>query len=105
MAELIAYAKANPGKLNFGSAGVGSAPHMGFALFGVAAGIDMVHVPFAGLGPATNALMAGTVDLSLVTPPFAKPHVEAGTVRVAGDHGQVAPPAAARRADPAGGRA
>ena len=49
MAELIAYAKANPGKLNFGSAGVGSAPHMGIALIGVAAGIDMVHVPFAGL--------------------------------------------------------
>ena len=51
MAELIAYAKANPGKLNFGSAGVGSAPHMGIALISVAAGIDMVHVPFAGLGP------------------------------------------------------
>ena len=51
MAELIAYAKANPGKLNFGSAGIGSAPHMGIALISVAAGIDMVHVPFAGLGP------------------------------------------------------
>jgi len=82
MAELIAYAKANPGKLNFGSAGVGSAPHMGIALIGVAAGIDMVHVPFAGLGPTTNALIAGTVDLALVTPPLIKPHVESGAVRV-----------------------
>ena len=82
MAELIAYAKANPGKLNFGSAGVGSAPHMGIALIGVAAGINMVHVPFAGLGPATNALIAGTVDLALVTPPLIKPHVESGKVRV-----------------------
>jgi tripartite-type tricarboxylate transporter receptor subunit TctC len=81
MAELIAYAKANPGKLNFGSAGVGSAPHMGIALISVAAGIDMVHVPFAGLGPTTNALIAGTVDLALVTPPLIKPHVESGAVR------------------------
>jgi tripartite-type tricarboxylate transporter receptor subunit TctC len=82
MAELIAYAKANPGKLNFGSAGVGSAPHLGIALISVAAGIDMVHVPFAGLGPTTNALIAGTVDLALVTPPLIKPHVESGAVRV-----------------------
>jgi len=81
MAELIAYGKANPGKLNFGSAGVGSAPHMGIALISVAAGIDMVHVPFAGLGPTTNALIAGTVDLALVTPPLIKPHVESGAVR------------------------
>ena len=80
--ELIAYAKANPGKLNFGSAGVGSAPHMGIALMSAAAGIDMVHVPFAGLGPATNAVVAGTVDLSLVTPPLIKPHIESGAVRV-----------------------
>ncbi len=82
MAELIAYAKANPGKLNFGSAGIGSAPHMGIALISVAAGIDMVHVPFAGLGPTTNALIAGTVDVALVTPPLIKPHVDSGAVRV-----------------------
>ena len=82
MAELVAHAKANPGKLNFGSAGVGSAPHLGIALMNVAAGIDMVHVPFAGLGPATNALIAGTVDIGLVTPPQAKPHVASGAIRV-----------------------
>ncbi len=46
--ELVAYAKANPGKLNYGSAGVGSAPHLGLALFANAAKIEMVHVPFAG---------------------------------------------------------
>ena len=79
--ELIAYAKANPGKLNYGSAGPGSAPHMGLALFANAAGIDMVHVPFAGLGPALNAVMAGTVHLSLTTVPFAKPQGEAGKIR------------------------
>ncbi len=82
MAELVAHAKANPGKLNFGSAGIGSAPHLGIALINVAAGIDMVHVPFAGLGPATNALIAGTVDIGLVTPPQAKPHAASGTIRV-----------------------
>lgn len=79
--ELITYAKANPGKLNYGSAGLGSVPHLGVALFANAAKIDMVHVPFAGLGPALNAVMAGTVDLSLTTVPFAKPQEEAGTVR------------------------
>jgi tripartite-type tricarboxylate transporter receptor subunit TctC len=82
LADLIAYAKANPGKLNFGSAGVGSAPHMGIALMSNAAGINMVHVPFAGLGPATNALIAGTVDIGLVTPPLVKPHLDSGALRV-----------------------
>jgi tripartite-type tricarboxylate transporter receptor subunit TctC len=82
MAELIAYAKANPGKLNYGSAGVGTAPHLGIVLMNAAAGMDMVHVPFAGLGPTTNALVAGTVDIALVTPPQIKPHVESGVVRV-----------------------
>jgi len=80
--ELIAYAKANPGKLNYGSAGLGSAPHLGLALFANAAKIDMVHVPFGGLGPALNAVMAGTVELSLTTVPFATPQAEAGTIRV-----------------------
>ncbi len=82
VADLIAYAKTNPGKLNFGSAGVGSAPHMGIALMNNAASINMVHVPFAGLGPATNALIAGTVDIGLVTPPLVKPHLDSGALRV-----------------------
>jgi tripartite-type tricarboxylate transporter receptor subunit TctC len=80
--ELIAYAKANPGKLNFGSAGVGSAPHLGIALMNVAAGLDMVHVPFTGTGPALQALAQGTVDLALITTQQAKPYSEAGTLRV-----------------------
>jgi tripartite-type tricarboxylate transporter receptor subunit TctC len=81
MAEFVAYAKANRGKLNYGSAGVGSAPHLVVALISTAAGIEMVHVPFAGLGPATNALIAGTVDVGLVTPVQVKPHVESGALR------------------------
>ena len=82
LAELIAYAKANPGKLNYGSAGLGSAPHMGLAMFANAAKIDMTHVPFQGLGPALNAVMAGTVDLAISTVQFAKPQADAGTVRL-----------------------
>ena len=78
IAEFVAYAKANPNKLNYGSAGVGSAPHMSMALIATKAGIQMVHIPFAGLGPATNALLAGTVDVALITPAQVKPHVDSG---------------------------
>ena len=81
VADFVAYAKANPGKLNYGSAGVGSAPHMTMALLSTVAGIQMVHVPFAGLGPATNALIAGTVDIGLVTPVQVKSYVDAGTLQ------------------------
>jgi tripartite-type tricarboxylate transporter receptor subunit TctC len=90
--ELIAYAKANPGKLNYGSAGLGSAPHMGLALFANAAGINMTHVPFQGLAPALNAVMAGNIDLVLSTVPFAKPQGEAGTVRLVGITGPARDP-------------
>jgi tripartite-type tricarboxylate transporter receptor subunit TctC len=81
MTEFVAYATANPGKLNYGSAGAGSLPHLVMALIGKAANIQMVHVPFAGLGPATNALIAGTVDVGLVTPVQVKPHLESGALR------------------------
>src|SRR2546425_1868053 len=57
--ELIEYAKANPGKLNFASGGVGSLPHLTFELFRMESGIDAIHVPYAGGAPATTALMAG----------------------------------------------
>jgi tripartite-type tricarboxylate transporter receptor subunit TctC len=82
LAELVAHAKANPEKLNFGSAGVGSAPQMGVELMSGAAGIKMVHVPFNGLGPATNALLAGTVDLAFITPQPIKGHIESGALRI-----------------------
>src|SRR5271156_4042949 len=71
-ADLVAYGKSNPGHLNYGSAGLGSAPHLTMAMIAAEAGIQMVHVPFAGLGPATNALVAGTVDVGLVIPVQAK---------------------------------
>ena len=81
-AELVAHAKANPEKLNFGSAGVGSAPHMGVELMNGAAGMKMVHVPFNGLGPTTNALIAGTVDVAFLSPQPIKGHLESGALRV-----------------------
>jgi tripartite-type tricarboxylate transporter receptor subunit TctC len=61
--ELVAYAKANPGKLNFASGGIGTLPHLTYELFRMEAGIDAVHVPYAGGAPATTALMAGQADV------------------------------------------
>jgi tripartite-type tricarboxylate transporter receptor subunit TctC len=63
VAELIAYAKANPGKISMGSAGVGSVPHMAGELFKLMAGIDMVHVPYRGNAPALTDLLAGQVQV------------------------------------------
>lgn len=61
--EFIAYAKANPGKINYGSAGAGSATHLACVLFGQQAGIEIRHVPYRGTGPALNDLVSGTLDL------------------------------------------
>src|SRR5215475_15900562 len=61
VAELIAYAKANPGKINFGSPGVGSTGHLAAELFKAMAGVDIIHVPYRGAAPAMTDLMAGHV--------------------------------------------
>jgi tripartite-type tricarboxylate transporter receptor subunit TctC len=74
--ELVAYAKKNPGKLNFGSSGNGSAPHLAGVLFMREAGVDMVHVPFKGGAPSVQALLAGDIQLSFATPPSVLPHVK-----------------------------
>jgi len=74
--ELIAYAKKNPGKLNFGSSGNGSAPHLAGVLFMRVAGVEMVHVPFKGGAPSVQALLAGDIQLSFATPPSVLPHVK-----------------------------
>jgi tripartite-type tricarboxylate transporter receptor subunit TctC len=87
-AELVAYAKSHPGRLNYGSAGLGSAPHLTMAMIAAKAGIQMVHVPFAGLGPATNALVAGTVDVGLVIPVQAKQLIDAGRLRALATTGE-----------------
>lgn len=63
VSELIAYAKANPGKLNYGSVGIGSAHHLAGEMLKLRAGIDMAHVPYKGSGPARAALLAGEVQV------------------------------------------
>ena len=73
--ELIAYAKQNPGKLNYGSSGNGSAPHLAAVLFTRLAGVDIVHVPFKGGAPSVQALLAGDIQLSFATPPSVLPHL------------------------------
>ena len=86
-AELIAYAKANPGKLTFGSSGVGSASHLSGALFAQMAGIDMLHVPYRGTGPAVTDLLGGRIDLMFAPALVVTPHIAAGTLRVIGTTG------------------
>jgi len=79
--EFIAYAKANPRKINYGSAGVGSIVHMAAALFEVEAGVQMVHVPYRGMAPALTDLMGDRVQAIFSTMPPAVPHVKAGRLR------------------------
>jgi tripartite-type tricarboxylate transporter receptor subunit TctC len=81
--ELVAYAKANPGKLNFGSGGVGSSQHLFAVMFKAATGIDIVHVAYKGTSPSETALVAGQVDFML-DPPTCLPFVQAGKLRILG---------------------
>jgi tripartite-type tricarboxylate transporter receptor subunit TctC len=79
--ELIAYAKSNPGKLNYASSGNGSAPHMAAVLFQRLAGVEMVHVPYKGGAPAVQSVVAGDTQLSFATPPSVLPLVQAGRLK------------------------
>jgi len=81
VAELIAYAKANPGKLAYGSAGIGSTLHLAGELFKRAAGIDMVHVPYKGAAPAATDLIAGQIPLMFGPATALLPLAEAGKIR------------------------
>ena len=78
--ELIAYAKANPGKLNFASSGVGTTIHLSGELFKRMAGIDMVHVPYRGSANAVSDLIAGQIDLMFDNLPSIEPQARAGNV-------------------------
>ncbi len=62
--ELIAYARANPGALRYGSPGIGGSPHMGMVLFGQMTGTQLVHVPYQGAAPALMDVMAGHIDMA-----------------------------------------
>jgi tripartite-type tricarboxylate transporter receptor subunit TctC len=79
--ELIAYAKANPGKLNYASQGNGSVSHIGTEIFKQSTGIDMVHVPYKGSGPAIQDVLAGQVQVFITTPPSVMQHVQSGKLK------------------------
>jgi tripartite-type tricarboxylate transporter receptor subunit TctC len=81
VAELIAYIKANPGKVNYGSAGIGSTEHMSGALFRALAGLDIVHVPYRGGAPMMGDLVAGHIQMSIETSGAATPFIKADQVR------------------------
>src|SRR5205085_5840465 len=81
VSELIAYAKANPGKLSFGSGSSGSAGHLAGELFKVDTGIDMVHIPFKGGAPAMQALLAGDTQLMFDNLANSMPQVKAGKLK------------------------
>ena len=82
--ELIAYAKANPGKVNFGSSGIGAAAHLTTELLKQTSGIDMVHVPYKGTAPALTALMANDIQILVDVPSTLMPHVRGGKIRALG---------------------
>ncbi len=81
VAELIAYAKANPGKVNYGSAGVGSVNHITGEYFARAAGITLLHVPYRGTGPALTDLLGGHIPMALAPIPAIHANVAAGLLR------------------------
>lgn len=86
-AELIAYAKANPGKLSYGSSGSGAASHLSGALFAQMAGIDMLHVPYRGMGLAVPDLLGGRIQLLFAPAITVAPQIAAGTLRMIGTTG------------------
>ena len=81
VAELIAYAKANPGKVNFGSAGAGTASHITGEYFAASAGITLVHIPYKGTGPALTDLLGGHIPMAFAPIPASHPNVTAGKLR------------------------
>ena len=81
VAEFIAYAKANPGKLNYGSSGLGSSPHLATELLMSMTGIRMVHVPYKGIAPAIAGQLANDVQLSFTPIAVGMPHAKAGKLR------------------------
>ncbi|MGH6768339.1 MAG: Bug family tripartite tricarboxylate transporter substrate binding protein [Xanthobacteraceae bacterium] len=78
--ELIAFARANPGKLNFGSAGIGTTGHLGQALLTHVAKINLTHIPYRGAAPSVKDLIAGQIDGVVDNPPTVVAHIRAGTI-------------------------
>lgn len=80
--ELIAYARANPGKLRYGTSGVGSIAHVGFVLLEKRAGIQMLHAPYKGMSAVVNDLLGGHIDLALVTPQTISAQADSDKIRI-----------------------
>src|SRR5215470_4810625 len=79
--ELVAYAKANPGKVNYGSAGVGTVSHVSGVYFANAAGIDLVHIPYKGTGPALADLLGGHIPMAFAPIPATHANIAEGKLR------------------------
>ena len=79
--DFIAFARKNPGKLNFGSPGVGTPGHLASVLFNKQAGLDLVHVAYKGSGPTTTALLQREIDVFFGTPAAVEPHIKSGEFR------------------------
>ncbi len=82
LAELIAYARAHPGRLTYGSGGSGSMSSLGAELLKAMAGVDMVHVPYRGSAPSISALVSGEIDIMFADLSLLTPHAKAGTLRL-----------------------
>jgi tripartite-type tricarboxylate transporter receptor subunit TctC len=82
--ELLSYAKANPGKLSFGSAGTGGATHLSMELFMSMAGVKLVHVPYKGSAPSVTAMLGGEVQLGIFSANSVLPHIHSGRLRALG---------------------
>ena len=91
--DLLALARANPGKLTFASTGQGGTPHLAGEMLKTAAGVDLTHVPYKGAGPATNDLLGGQVDMMFTSLTGAIPHVKTGKLRALGVTGARRSPA------------
>jgi hypothetical protein len=90
--EFLAYAKKNPGKINYGSGGIGSAGHLGMEMFEEAAGFRATHVPYKGSGPAITDLISGQIQAMFMTIASIKPYIESGQVRALATSGLVRTP-------------
>ena len=104
MADLIAYAKANPGKLTYASSGNGSLQHVTGAMLEQQAGIQMTHIPYKGTGPALQDLLGDQVDVTFGTPPPYMQHIQSGKLRALAVTGKTRLAEPARRAHRRRGR-
>jgi tripartite-type tricarboxylate transporter receptor subunit TctC len=80
--ELVALAKAQPGRLKFGSSGTGASPHLAGELFKASAGIDLLHVPYKGSGPALIDTLSGQIDMTFISMLVVRAHINAGRLRL-----------------------